>query len=147
MPNSKTMMMHGAATKTAYAPATNGSNGTRPAHRPAEPDLDWLEKFYLELGVKQMADKAPTSPLEWNGKVIGLIVSLMGAISVIVALAWYAATLSSEVNHMKQDAIKVTLMRDAQINDLKTRLDRLESFKEEQIRNQARQLAMPQTQR
>lgn len=83
-----------------------------------------------------MADKAPTTPLEWNGKVIGLIVSLMGAISVIGGLVWYAATLSAEVDYLKQDAIKTTLMRDAQMNELKSRLERLEAFKEEQIRTQ-----------
>ena len=143
----KAMMMHSgaAAARPAYAPATTNGNGSKPAHRPAEPKFDWLDQFLIEIGAKQMADKAPTTPLEWNGKVIGLIVSLMGAISVIVALAWYAATLSAAVDHMKQDAIKVTLLRDVQINELKSRLDKLEAFKEEQIRNQARQLALPQT--
>jgi hypothetical protein len=136
----KAAMMNGAAVKTAYSP-TQTSNGARPALKLVEPRLDWLDQFYLGIGAKQMADKAPTSPLEWNGKVIGLIVSLMGAISVIVALAWYAATLSASVDHMKQDAIRVTLMRDAQVSELKSRLDKLEAFKEEQIRNQARQIA------
>jgi hypothetical protein len=140
----KAAMMNGAATKTAFVPQTQTSNG-RPALRLVEPRIAWLDQFYLSIGAKQMADKAPTSPLEWNGKVLGLIVSLMGAISVIVALAWYAATLSAEVDHMKQDAIKVTLMRDAQVAELKSRLDRLEAFKEEQIRNQARQIATGQS--
>lgn len=130
--------MNGAAAKTAFPPLTQISNG-RPALKLVEPRIAWLDQFYISIGAKQMADKAPTSPLEWNGKVLGLIVSLMGAIGVIVTLAWYAATLSAEVDHIKQDAIKVTLMRDAQINELKSRLERLEAFKEEQIRSQVRQ--------
>lgn len=104
------------------------------------PKLSSLDNILIWIGAKEMANTTPTSPLEWNKTVVGLIGTLLASLSMLVAVTYWAATLAatlnSDISHVKESQLKreariTELERDTkalqvEIKVLQTRLDRLD---------------------
>jgi hypothetical protein len=109
-----------------YTPSTNGTTA-------AIPTFTGLEGFLLWLGAKQMPNTKATSPLEWNGKVVGLTVGLLTCIGALITVTFWAATLSADVTQLKADLTQerldrktLTEKRTVELDDMKKRIQSLE---------------------
>ena len=108
-------------------------NGHRTHAISDAPAYSNLDAFLISIGAKQMANEKPTSPLEWNGKVVGLTVGLLAVVSMLVATVFWAATLAAKVDSLKTDIDRVisereklTITREAQLKQMDERIRILE---------------------
>lgn len=107
-------------------------------HRPREqrnitPTIGWPDQLFLALGAKQMSGEKATTPLEWNGKVVGLTVGLLTVIAMLVGTVFWAATLAANVENLKaaqlrleSESDKRVLERNNQVRGLEERIRVLE---------------------
>ncbi len=123
--------MNATATKTAHL-STDKTAPKRPSLTLVKsPSL--FDPALVAIGMKQATDEAPTSPLEWNGKVVGLTVSLLSCLAILAAVMFWAATLSADLKHLQEQVSqqftereRLAMQRESQMIDLNKRLQAIE---------------------